>query len=230
MRRRGVRLCSCSLAARASGAHLAGSAAIGAPAAAGADVLARTGGLLRLAHLERHREVEHADLRGSVTISSDTSGTPVSCTASDGNGSVTTTVNVRRDASPPSVSAAPDRGPDANGWYNHGVTVRFSGSDGISGISSCSSDSSYSGPDKADASVSGTCTNGAGLTGSYVVLAQVRRDRSRRRGEGGAQAGRERVVQPRGRGRLRRLRRACRASTRAPRPSSTRGPTPRRRR
>ena len=102
----------------------------------------------------------------AVTISSDTSGTPVSCTASDGNASVTTTVTVRRDASPPSVSAAADRGPDANGWYNHGVTVRFSGSDGISGISSCSSDITYGGPDKADASVSGTCTNGAGLTGS----------------------------------------------------------------
>ena len=101
---------------------------------------------------------------GSVTISSDTSGTPVSCTASDG--SVTTTVKVRRDASPPSVSGSPDRGPDANGWYNHGVTVRFSGSDGVSGISSCSSESTYGGPDKADASMSGTCTNGAGLTGS----------------------------------------------------------------
>ncbi len=102
----------------------------------------------------------------AVTISSDTSGTPVSCTASDGGPtSVTTTVTIMRDASPPSVSAASDRGPDANGWYNHGVTVRFSGSDGTSGVSSCSSDTTYAGPDKADASVSGTCTNGAGLTG-----------------------------------------------------------------
>ena len=40
----------------------------------------------------------------------------------------------------------PDRGPDANGWYNHGLNVGFSGSDGVSGISSCSS-GSYSGPD-----------------------------------------------------------------------------------
>src|SRR4249919_26848 len=73
----------------------------------------------------------------SVTITSDTAGTPVSCSASDG--SVTTTVNVRRDASPPSVSASPSRGPDANGWYNHGLDVAFSGGDGVSGISSCSS-------------------------------------------------------------------------------------------
>ena len=40
---------------------------------------------------------------------------------------MTTTVNVRRDASPPSVSGSPDRGPDANGWYNHGLNVGFSG-------------------------------------------------------------------------------------------------------
>src|SRR5207344_609533 len=97
---------------------------------------------------------------GSVTVSSDTGGTPVSCTWSQGGTSVTTQVSVRRDASPPAVSAAPERGPDANGWYNHGVAVRFSGSDGVSGVSSCSSDTTYSGPDRADASVSGTCTNG----------------------------------------------------------------------
>lgn len=100
----------------------------------------------------------------SVTVTSDTAGAPVSCTASDGSGSVTTTVNVRRDASPPSVSGSPDRGPDANGWYNHGLNVAFSGGDGVSGISSCSS-GSYSGPDSESASLSGTCTNGAGLTG-----------------------------------------------------------------
>jgi hypothetical protein len=55
-----------------------------------------------------------------------------------------------------------------NGWYNHGVTVRFSGSDPTSGISSCSS-GGYSGPDTAGAAVSGTCTNGAGLTGGASV-------------------------------------------------------------
>jgi len=100
---------------------------------------------------------------GPVTISSDTSGTPVSCTWRNAEGDTIKTVNVRRDASPPSVSASPDRGPDANGWYNHGVSIAFSGSDPTSGVSSCSS-GGYSGPDKADASVSGTCTNGAGLT------------------------------------------------------------------
>lgn len=102
---------------------------------------------------------------GQVTISNDTSGAPVSCTWSNAEGSRTTTANVRRDASPPSVTGTPDRGADANGWYNHGVSVQFSGSDPTSGVSSCTS-GSYSGPDSAGASVSGTCTNGAGLTRS----------------------------------------------------------------
>lgn len=100
-----------------------------------------------------------------ATIASDTGGTPVSCTWSNAEGSKTTTTNVRRDASPPSVSASPDRGPDANGWYNRGLTLAFSGDDPTSGIDSCSS-GGYSGPDTTGTSVSGTCTNGAGLTGT----------------------------------------------------------------
>jgi hypothetical protein len=104
----------------------------------------------------------------SVTISNDTGGTPVSCTWSNAEGSRTTTANVRRDASPPTVTGTADRRPDANGWYNRGVTVRFSGEDSASGIASCSS-GGYSGPDTASASVSGGCTNGAGLTGGASV-------------------------------------------------------------
>jgi hypothetical protein len=65
------------------------------------------------------------------------------------------------DATAPSVNAAPARAPDANGWYNHAVAVGFSGSDGVSGVGSCTS-ASYGGPDSAGASVSGSCTDKAG--------------------------------------------------------------------
>jgi hypothetical protein len=101
----------------------------------------------------------------SVTISSDTGGTPVSCTASDASGSVKATVNVRRDATPPSVRGTSSRGPDANGWYNKPFSIEFSGSDALSGVSGCTT-GSYSGPDSATAKVTGTCTDGAGNTGS----------------------------------------------------------------
>jgi hypothetical protein len=105
-----------------------------------------------------------------ATITSDTAGTPVSCTATDGSGSVTTTVNVRRDATPPRARAAPTRGPDSNGWYNREIAVEFSGEDALSGISSCTS-GSYKGPDSGSASVSGSCSDNAGnrTTASYPI-------------------------------------------------------------
>jgi len=98
---------------------------------------------------------------GAVTISSDTGGTPISCTWSNAEGSRTTTANVRRDGTPPDVTASADRGPDNNDWYNHGLTINFSGSDGVSGIASCTS-TGYNGPDTEHTSVSGSCTDNAG--------------------------------------------------------------------
>jgi hypothetical protein len=54
-----------------------------------------------------------------------------------------------------------DRPADSNGWYNHPVHVTFHGTDGGSGISSCT-DTSYSGPDTSSTTVNGTCTDRAG--------------------------------------------------------------------
>jgi hypothetical protein len=102
---------------------------------------------------------------GATTISSDTGGTPVSCTWSNAEGARTTTTNVRRDASPPRVTASADRGPDNNDWYNHGLTITFSGSDDVSGIASCTT-ASYSGPDTEHTAVPGSCSDHAGNSSS----------------------------------------------------------------
>ena len=102
---------------------------------------------------------------GATTISSDTGGTPVSCTWSNAEGARTTTTNVRRDASAPRVTASADRGPDNNDWYNHGLTITFSGSDDVSGIASCTT-ASYSGPDTGHTAVPGSCTDNAGNSSS----------------------------------------------------------------
>jgi len=98
---------------------------------------------------------------GVATVSQDTGGAGVSCTWSDGGGSVTSTVLVRKDSTPPSVSSSPERGPDKGEWYNRPVNVSFSGSDGLSGVGSCTS-GSYSGPDTGAGSVGGSCTDIAG--------------------------------------------------------------------
>jgi hypothetical protein len=100
-----------------------------------------------------------------TTISQDTGGTGVSCTASDPSGSVTSTVIVRKDSSPPAVSVSPERGPDNDGWYNRPVSVSVSGDDATSGLAGCSGGGTYSGPDTGGGSVNGSCTDNAGNTG-----------------------------------------------------------------
>ena len=102
---------------------------------------------------------------GTVTVSQDTAGVGVSCRWSDGGGSVTTEVVIRKDSTPPSVSGSPERGPDKGEWYNRPVSVSFSGGDALSGIASCTS-GTYSGPDTGAGSVGGSCSDYAGNTRS----------------------------------------------------------------
>jgi hypothetical protein len=109
------------------------------------------------------RQVASAPGCGAHLVSGDTQGTSFTCTINyvGGGGAFSPSVFVRKDSTPPSVSAAAARGPDANGWYNRPVHVAFSGADETSGVRSCSS-VDYSGPDSANAAASGTCTDNAG--------------------------------------------------------------------
>ena len=107
------------------------------------------------------------------TITADTSGTNVSCGAyyAAQQQTVTVTVTVRRDTTPPQVtSVSPARAPDANGWYNHAVALTFAGSDATSGIASCGAPT-YSGPDSGSASVVGVCRDVAGNTSAPLAFA-----------------------------------------------------------
>ena len=90
-----------------------------------------------------------------------------SATSAGGSSSVSTPAGAAKiDKDPPTgVTGAPSRGADSNGWYTSPVTVSFSGSDGVSGIKSCSS-ATYSGPESSSGSVSGSCTDNAGNVGS----------------------------------------------------------------
>ena len=100
---------------------------------------------------------------GDQTIATDTAGTTITCTvAVSGTQCCRLDVTIRRDATPPDVTAVTAaRPPDANGWYNHPVSFAVSGSDATSGIASCAT-VSYGGPDSASASVEATCTDNAG--------------------------------------------------------------------
>jgi hypothetical protein len=88
------------------------------------------------------------------------------CRDNAGNVSAPGSFSLKYDGTAPTVTATPARAPDAGGWYNHPLDVGFSGSDATSGIGSCSGTATYSSPDGAAASVSGSCTDGAGNSAS----------------------------------------------------------------
>src|SRR5204862_8124068 len=58
-----------------------------------------------------------------------------------------------------------DRPPDQDGWFNHPVGLKFSGTDATSGISGCDV-VSYSGPDGVAAPATGSCRDVAGNAAS----------------------------------------------------------------
>jgi hypothetical protein len=96
------------------------------------------------------------------TLSTDTSGTRITCAAASDGGEATSTKTIRIDKTAPAVThASPERAPDSGTWYTRPVTIGFHGADPTSGVEACSV-VSYSGPDLAGASVSGTCRDRAG--------------------------------------------------------------------
>jgi len=90
------------------------------------------------------------------------------CRDNAGNTSAPSSFGLKYDATAPSVSAKLERGPDANGWYNHAVKLALSGGDNLSGLASCDSPT-YSGPDTSSGSLTGSCRDGAGNAASQSV-------------------------------------------------------------
>ena len=97
----------------------------------------------------------------TVTLTADTPGTTITCTAANGGDQTIKSVTIKLDKTPPSAAATAERVPDSNGWYTQPLTVSSSGTDGTSGMASCSS-AQYSGPDNAGAVVTGSCQDNAG--------------------------------------------------------------------
>ena len=102
----------------------------------------------------------------AVPVDGPTPGVTRTCTAtSDGGTTSVTTRLIKIDADPPAVSAAAVRPPDANGWYNHPITVAWSGTDATSGVAACTS-IDYRGPDVGAGVLTGNCTDNAGNVAS----------------------------------------------------------------
>jgi hypothetical protein len=104
----------------------------------------------------------------AVAIPGPTTGTTESCSAVNQSGTVMVeTPPIKIDATPPTgVAASFSRKPDFNGWYNHPVTISWSGTDATSGIAGCSS-VTYRSPDAPAATANGGCTD---LAGNSAIL------------------------------------------------------------
>jgi hypothetical protein len=74
-------------------------------------------------------------------------------------------VTIHVDRTPPTVTPAPARPPDYNGWFNHPISVAFRGTDATSGVHSCTT-AGYGGPDAAGVVLGGTCQDIAGNVGT----------------------------------------------------------------
>ena len=94
-----------------------------------------------------------------------TATVPGSCSDKAGNNTAKTFA-LKYDATGPQVTPSPSRAPNVNGWYNQALTVNFGGTDATSGLDACETPKSYSGPDSNSASVSSSCLDKAGNSGS----------------------------------------------------------------
>ncbi len=114
---------------------------------------------------------------GTTTINSDTGGTTLTCTATSAGGTSSESVTIKRDATAPSASASAAPAANVNGWNNTDVIVSFSGSDGLSGIASCSGAVTL-GDEGAGQSASGTCTDQAGNESAPATASGINIDKT----------------------------------------------------
>jgi hypothetical protein len=103
------------------------------------------------------------------TLTADTPGVQLTCTASNADGAASATTKVIKidQAAPINVTAVPARPPDRAPWYTAPLPLAWSGSDGTSGVAACTT-TTYAGPDGAAVAPAGTCRDVAGNVGAAV--------------------------------------------------------------
>jgi hypothetical protein len=98
-------------------------------------------------------------------------------TATDnaGNSATVSFGPIQIDKSAPTISAAATAAPNGNGWYNSNVTIRFTCTDNLSGVTSCPADEILSGEGSTVSSTAQTITDLAGnsSTPSNIVTVQI---------------------------------------------------------
>jgi|GEM_PF-4765797 len=110
---------------------------------------------------------------GSTTINTDTAGTTLTCSATNGAGlSSSVSVIIKRDGTPPVVAGSGSPVPNGNGWNKGAVTVSFSAIDATSGVASVSGLTTVSG-EGANQKVTGNATDNAGNNSFFDVFVNI---------------------------------------------------------
>lgn len=114
-----------------------------------------------------------AQCPGSVKVSAEGSGQIITGTAVDNAGnSSTASVTLNIDKTPPVITAAANKTPSADGWYNTDVTVTFTCKDTLSGIASCPSPTTVT-TEGAGQVISGTAVDKAGNTATASITLNI---------------------------------------------------------
>ncbi|HEX4815917.1 MAG TPA: hypothetical protein VFV66_24485 [Nonomuraea sp.] len=85
-----------------------------------------------------------------------------------GNSAQASVGNIRIDQVKPTINGAPDRAPNANGWYSGPVTVSFTCADALSGLASCTPDQVVPG-EGTNLGAAGAASDKAGNTAAVSV-------------------------------------------------------------
>ena len=105
-----------------------------------------------------------------TTLSADTAGVTLTCSATSAGGASSQSVTVKLDKSGPSANLAVTAGTlGLDGWYTSDLTISTSGSDDVSGPVTCAADQ-YQTTETASTDFNGSCTNDAGLTTAAAPL------------------------------------------------------------
>lgn len=112
----------------------------------------------------------------STTISSDTTGVTLNCSATGFGGTANAQASVKRDATPPIANATPSPLPDSYGWNDSTVTVSFAGTDATSGVAICSVPVLVTTQGANQTSGTGTCTDNAGNVSTPVSASGINID------------------------------------------------------
>jgi probable HAF family extracellular repeat protein len=115
---------------------------------------------------------------GDTVVLADTAGSTFTCRATSEGGTTSRSVTIKRDATAPVATAAPTTLPNSAGWFTEPVTVRFQGSDALSGVTACSPDVQVLLEGSNVSSPSGTCTDVAGNLSAEARAEGLKLDRT----------------------------------------------------